>query len=73
MKTFLIIIELLSGLLLIAAILMHAPKGEGLGSIGGSAKLYTQGPKNMEQGLDKFTAIVAIIFLTTAAILGFFF
>ena len=73
MKTFLLVIELLSGLILIAAILMHSPKGEGLGSIGGSAKLYTSGKKNMEEGLDRFTAIVAVIFIVVATILGFFY
>lgn len=73
MKTLLLLIELLSGLLLIGAILLHSPKGDGLGSIGGAARLYSNGPKNLEEGLDRFTAIVAIVFLSTATILGLFF
>ena len=73
MKTVLLIIELLSGIILIAAILLHSPKGEGLGSIGGAAKLYSNGPKNLEAGLNRFTAVIAFIFLLTASILGFFF
>ena len=73
MKTFLLLIELISGILLIASILLHSPKGDGLGSIGGSARLYNNGPKNLEEGLNRFTAIIAVIFLTTATALGFFF
>ena len=73
MKTLLLIIELFSGILLIAAILLHSPKGDGLGSIGGAAKVYSNGPKNLESGLNRFTAIVAAVFLITATILGFFF
>ena len=73
MKTILLIIEFISGLLLIASILLHSPKGEGLGSIGGAARVYQTGPKNLEKGLDQFTTVVTVIFLLVAAILGLFF
>ena len=73
MKALLLGIELLSGLLLIAAILIHSPKGEGLGAIGGQAKMFNNPNKGMEAGLDRFTYAMATIFLTVATILGVFF
>jgi preprotein translocase subunit SecG len=72
MKTFLLIVEFLSGLLLIGAILLHAPKGDGLGGIGGQAHLFNY-TKGLESGLNKATGILAGIFLFTAALLGIIF
>ena len=73
MKNILVTIELISGLLLIGAILIHTPKGEGLGAIGGQAKMFNNPHKGMEAGLDRFTYIVATIFLGVATVLGIFF
>ena len=73
MKTLLLIIELLSGIVLISAILLHSPKGEGIGSIGGPAQMFQNHQKDMEKGLDTFTYIVAGIFLVAATILGLFY
>ena len=73
MKTLLLIIELLSGLLLIGAILIHSPKGEGIGSIGGPAKMFNSPQKDMEKGLDQFTYILTAVFLIIATILGVFY
>ena len=39
MKNTLLIIEVISGILLIGAILLHSPKGEGIGGIGGQARM----------------------------------
>ena len=63
MKTFLLTIEVISGLALIIAILLHSPKGEGLGGIGGQARMFNAPQKDMESGLNKFTYVVAAIFL----------
>lgn len=72
MKLMLLIIEFISAIGLIITILMHSPKGEGLGAIGGQAKLYNT-PKGMESGLNKLTYVLAVIFTVSAGILGFFF
>ena len=72
MKTFLLIVEFTSSVALIVAILIHSAKGEGLGGIGGQARVFgTQ--KGLESGLDKVTAVLAAIFLITACILGLYF
>mgnify|MGYP001459201794 CR=1 FL=1 len=69
MKLFLLIIEFTAAIILIAAILLHQPKGEGLGGIGGQARVFNT-QKGMESGLNRFTGIVAAIFLIGAIILS---
>ena len=73
MKSFLITLELLSGISLVIAILLHSPKGEGLGSIGGQSRMFNPAPKGMEAGLNKVTYGLAVVFFVVAAILGLFF
>ena len=69
MKGFFLVTQLLSATLLIAAILLHSAKGEGLGGIGGQAKIFgTQ--KGLEEGLDKITYACATMFMLTSFILS---
>jgi len=50
-------------------ILLHSAKGEGLGGIGGTAKLFgTQ--KGLEEGLDRITTVVAVVFISVSFLLG---
>ena len=69
MKTFLIFIQILSALSVVIFVLLHAAKGEGLGGIGGAAKLFGT-PKGLEEGLDKITAGSAIVFMLVSLILS---
>jgi len=69
MKGFLLILQFISAALLIVAILLHSAKGEGLGGIGGSAKLFGT-PKGLEEGLDRITWGLAIAFLTLSVLLA---
>lgn len=69
MRGLLLIIQFLSALFLIIAVLLHSAKGEGLGGIGGSAKLFGT-PKGMEEGLDRITWGLAIVFMVISVILG---
>jgi preprotein translocase subunit SecG len=62
-------IQILSGLALITLILLHSPKGEGLGGIGSSASLFT-GPSQAEAGLDRVTWVAASVFILSSALLG---
>tara|TARA_B100001113_G_C21064909_1_gene602923 strand:- start:36 stop:254 length:219 start_codon:yes stop_codon:yes gene_type:complete len=69
MKILLLFIEFVSALGLIIAVLLHSAKGEGIGGIGGQAKLFNT-QKDMESGLQTLTMSLAIVFVITAGILG---
>ena len=69
MAYFVVAVQILSGIVLTTLILLHAPKGEGLGGIGGSASLFT-GPSQAEAGLDKVTWISVGLFIFTSALVG---
>ncbi len=63
------IIQLVSAIALVIAVLMHTAKGEGLGGIGGAARIFGT-PKGMERGLDRITWGCAIFFLTVSILLA---
>lgn len=65
-----IVIEVIVSAVLIFLILLHAPKGEGLGGIGGTATLFS-GKRGAEAGLDRLTWGFALVFLTICLLLGF--
>lgn len=71
MKTFLIIIELITAILVVIAVLVHSAKGEGLGGIGGQARLFSS-QKDLEKNLNKITAFLATLFIGIALFLGLF-
>jgi preprotein translocase subunit SecG len=63
-------VQIISAVLLIILILLHSPKGDGLASIGGSSQLFSS-QKGVEEGLNKLTTIIAIIFALVSILLGF--
>lgn len=69
MKSFLLFFQFLSAIALIAAVLLHAAKGEGLGGIGGTARIFGT-PKGLEEGLDRITWGLAIAFLIISVLLA---
>lgn len=69
MKFFLFIAQIICAVLLVVAVLLHSAKGEGLGGIGGSARLFGT-PKGMEEGLDKITWSLAIAFMAISLLLA---
>ena len=69
MAYFIVGIQVLSGIALIILILIHSPKGEGLGGIGSSANLFT-GASQSETGLDRITWIAATVFIFCSALVG---
>ena len=69
MRIVLVVFQLISAVALVVAVLLHSAKGEGLGSIGGQARIFGS-QKALEAGLNKITWILAGIFLLISAILG---
>ena len=69
MRGSLLILQLISAIALVIAVLLHAAKGEGLGGIGGAARIFGT-PKGMEQGLDRITWGCAILFLSVSILLA---
>jgi preprotein translocase subunit SecG len=66
----LLILEAVLGLFMVGLILIHAPKGEGMGGIGTGATMFS-GKRGAEAGLDKLTWGVAGSFMFVCMLLGF--
>ena len=58
-----------SALLLIIVVLLHGPKGDGLGGIGGQAQLFTS-TKSAENTLNRITWVLTIIFIASTVALS---
>ncbi|OGB88523.1 preprotein translocase subunit SecG [candidate division WOR-1 bacterium RIFCSPHIGHO2_02_FULL_45_12] len=69
MRGLLLLLQIISAVALIISVLLHTAKGEGLGGIGGSAKIFGT-PKGMEKGLDRVTWGCAIAFLSVSILLA---
>ena len=63
-------IQVISAILLIALVLIHSPKGDGIAGIGGSAHLFTS-QKGAEKNLNRITTAVTVIFALCVFLLGF--
>ncbi len=63
-------ILVITSLLLIVLILMHSPKGDGIAGIGNAAQMFSS-QKSAEKGLNKLTAIIAVVFVVCVFLLGF--
>ncbi len=70
MLTFTWIVQIFSAILLIALILLHSPKGDGIAGIGGASQLFSS-QKSAEAGLNKLTGYVAAVFILCTFLLGF--
>jgi len=65
-----IVLEVILSICLVTLILLHAPKAEGMGGIGGGATLFS-GKRGAEAGLDRITWGFALSFMFVCFILGF--
>jgi preprotein translocase subunit SecG len=70
MTGFFQILQALSAVVLILLVLIHSPKGDGLGAIGGAAQLFSS-QKGVEAGLNKLTTAIAFIFVYASLVLGY--
>jgi preprotein translocase subunit SecG len=58
-----------SGVFLIILILLHSPKGDGLGGIGGQAQLFTSA-KSAEKTLNQITWTLSTVFIALTIVLS---
>lgn len=63
------IIWAISGALLILLVLLHSPKGDGLGGIGGQAQLFTSA-KSAEKTLNQITWTLSTLFMGLTIVLS---
>lgn len=70
MSDVLVIVHIVISLILIGIILLQGPKGEGLGAIGGSARMF-HGPRPRETLMTRITAAFSILFVLTVVALTF--
>jgi preprotein translocase subunit SecG len=63
------IIWALSAFLSIIFILLHSPKGDGLGGIGGQSQMFTS-TKSAENALNRITWGLGISFITLTVVLS---
>ncbi len=70
MLNFFQIVQIVSAVLLVCLVLLHSPKGDGLGAIGGAAQIFSS-QKGAEAGLNKLTTIIAVVFIVVSFLLGF--
>lgn len=59
----------LSALGVIVLVLLHSPKGDGIGGIGGQAQLFTS-TKSAETALNRVTWVLAIVFIGLTIVLS---
>jgi preprotein translocase subunit SecG len=66
------VLQVISALVVIVLVLLHSPKGEGIGSIGGTAQIFSS-QKGAEAALNKVTAYSAGAFYLLSFVLGYYF
>ncbi|MEL6438906.1 MAG: preprotein translocase subunit SecG [Cyanobacteria bacterium J06621_8] len=65
------IIWAVSAILTIVFVLLHSPKGDGIGGIGGQSQMFTS-TKSAENALNRITWALAITFISVTAVLAKF-
>lgn len=63
------IVWAVSALGLVILVLLHSPKGDGIGGIGGQAQLFTSA-KSAETALNRVTWVLAVLFIGLTIILS---
>ena len=63
------IIWVISAALLVISVLLHSPKGDGIGGIGGQAQLFTSA-KSAEKTLNQITWTLSTVFITLTIVLS---
>lgn len=64
------VLQFLVSVGLIAVVLLQRSKGEGLGSIGGSARLFYDQPRGVDKALENATTVLAVAFMVLSILIG---
>ncbi|MGH2627853.1 MAG: preprotein translocase subunit SecG [Anaerolineales bacterium] len=70
MEQAIVIAHFVLAVAVIGVILLQGPKGEGLGAIGGSARMF-HGPRPRETLMTRITLTLSVLFVFTATYLAF--
>ena len=70
LETALKVFQVTFSIFLIVSVMMHSAKGEGLGAIGGQAKIFGS-QKGVESGLNKLTTTMAVLWALTSVVLAY--
>jgi preprotein translocase subunit SecG len=70
METAVLVLHFVLAAAVVGLVLIQGPKGEGLGAIGGSARLF-HGPRPRETFFTRATAVAAVLFALTSTYLAF--
>ncbi len=65
------ILQIVSAVVMITLVMLHSPKGDGLGAIGGAAQMFSS-QKGAESTLNNVTGYAAATFFITSFILGYY-
>lgn len=69
LNTILFSVQFLTSMILILSVLLHPAKTMGMGGLGSPSEIFGS-QKGAEEGLNKLTAIIAIIWALTAVVLS---
>jgi preprotein translocase subunit SecG len=64
------IVQTILSVLLIVAVMLHSAKGEGIGAMGGGAKVFGS-QKGVEAGLNRFASTIAVLWGLVGIVLAF--
>ncbi|MEM0951677.1 MAG: preprotein translocase subunit SecG [Cyanobacteria bacterium P01_H01_bin.74] len=72
LKFILLILQGLSAFAIVGLVLVHSPKGDGFGAMGGTGQVFSS-QKSAESALNKLTGITAGLFFLVSFVLGYYF
>lgn len=70
MTVFLMVLQVMVAIGLIAVVLMQKSKGEGLGAIGGSAQMFFDQARGLDRVLEKATTYLAVAFMVLSIVIS---
>ena len=69
MTVLLMVLQLLVAIGLIVVVVLQKSKGEGLGSIGGSAQMFFDQARGLDRVLEKATTYLAVAFMVLSIVI----